>query len=230
MEPTENPEAGNKVISLFPLPSTVLFPQTLLPLHIFEPRYREMVRASLEDKRWIGMVLLQPGWENNYFENPPVEITGGAGEIHQWDLLEDGKYNIVLRGTSRFRIVRTIEGKSFRQAEVQLLKDINDKPLSSKEDPEIKNLLDKTREYVQLLSESPWQISGQDLTNCKTVGHLTDQIIFFSDLSAENKQSFLEELDIHKRLKTIQSFLEQKTALLRRSKYLTEKGVDFRMN
>ena len=85
MEPTENSEADNKVISLFPLPSTVLFPQTLLPLHIFEPRYREMVRASLEDKRWIGMVLLQPGWEDSYFENPPVEMTGGAGEIHQWD-------------------------------------------------------------------------------------------------------------------------------------------------
>lgn len=230
MDSTENSEADIRVISLFPLPSTVLFPTALLPLHIFEPRYREMVRESLESAQWIGMVLLQPGWEDSYFENPPVSEIGGAGEIYKWDLLEDGKYNIVLRGTSRFRIVRTLEGKSFRQAEVQLLKDINDKPLSSKEDPEIKNLLEKTREYIQLLPENHPQKTGLNLINCKTVGALTDRIIFLSNISAENKLSFLDELDVHKRLKTVQSFLEEQTTLLRRSKFFSEKGVDFRMN
>ena len=171
MEPAENSETGNKVISLFPLPSTVLFPRTLLPLHIFEPRYREMVQASLENKRWIGMVLLQPGWEDSYFENPPVETTGGAGEIHQWDLLEDGKYNIVLRGTSRFRIVRTIEGKSFRQAEIQLLTDFIDKPLSSKEDPAIYGTHQKFRGRQQCYFTFPSPLYSVISANASAPAH-----------------------------------------------------------
>ena len=64
-------------IPIFPLPNVVLFPNVFLPLHIFEPRYREMVGDALAGDRMIGMTLLKPGWEHEYEGRPPVYATGG---------------------------------------------------------------------------------------------------------------------------------------------------------
>ena len=68
-------------IPLFPLPTVVLFPNVLLPLHIFEPRYRQMVEAALGGDRMIGMVLLKPGYEADYEGSPAIYRTGCAGLI-----------------------------------------------------------------------------------------------------------------------------------------------------
>ena len=69
------------LLPLFPLPNVVLFPNVFLPLHIFEPRYREMVADAIAGDRMIGMVLLRPGWENNYEGRPPVYPIGCSGLI-----------------------------------------------------------------------------------------------------------------------------------------------------
>ena len=92
-------------IPLFPLPNVVLFPAALLPLHIFEPRYRAMVADALENDRLIGMVMLRPGWEPSYEGAPPVYPIGCAGFITHADRLPDGRYNMLLRGMEKFRIV-----------------------------------------------------------------------------------------------------------------------------
>jgi hypothetical protein len=92
-------------IPLFPLPNVVLFPATLLPLHIFEPRYRAMVEDALEGERVIGMVMLRPGWEPDYEGAPRVYPIGCAGFITHADRLPDGRYNILLRGHEKFRIL-----------------------------------------------------------------------------------------------------------------------------
>jgi uncharacterized protein len=92
-------------IPLFPLPNVVLFPAALLPLHVFEPRYRAMVGDALEGERLIGMVMLCPGWETQYEGAPAVYPVGCAGFITHADPLPDGRYNIVLRGLEKFRIV-----------------------------------------------------------------------------------------------------------------------------
>jgi uncharacterized protein len=92
-------------IPLFPLPNVVLFPAALLPLHIFEPRYRAMVSDALEGERLIGMVMLRPGWERHYEEEPSVYPIGCAGFITHADRLPDGRYNIMLRGFEKFRIL-----------------------------------------------------------------------------------------------------------------------------
>ena len=86
-------------IPIFPLPNVVLFPSALLPLHIFEPRYRAMVADALESERLIGMVMLRPGWESHYDRTPDVYPIGCAGFITHADRLPDGRYNIMLRGT-----------------------------------------------------------------------------------------------------------------------------------
>jgi Lon protease-like protein len=92
-------------IPIFPLPNVVLFPNVYLPLHIFEPRYRQMVADALGGERMIGMVLLQPGYETDYERAPAVYDVGCAGLITHAERLADGRFNIVLRGLERFRIV-----------------------------------------------------------------------------------------------------------------------------
>ena len=96
-------------IPLFPLPNVVLFPNVFLPLHIFEQRYRDMVADALDGDRLIGMVLLRPGWEGSYEGRPPVYPIGCAGLITHHERLPDGRYNIVLRGLEKFRILGETE-------------------------------------------------------------------------------------------------------------------------
>ena len=92
-------------IPLFPLPNVVLFPNVFLPLHIFEQRYRAMVSDALAGDRIIGMVLLRPGWEQDYEGRPPIYPVGCAGLITHAERLSDGRFNIVLQGLEKFRVL-----------------------------------------------------------------------------------------------------------------------------
>jgi len=109
------------LLALFPLPSVVLFPGMPMPLHVFEPRYRRMVEDALEARRPIGMTLLRPGWEAEYEERPPVYAIGCAGVIDRHERLADGRYNLLLRGVSRFRILGEQDGEPYRLATVEML-------------------------------------------------------------------------------------------------------------
>jgi hypothetical protein len=111
------------VIPLFPLPNVVLFPKMPLPLNIFEPRYRKMVADLLEGRRVIGMTLLKPGWEADYQGRPPVFPAGCAGYIEQCQPQSDGRFQILLRGMTRFRIVEEHSGEPYRLATVVPLND-----------------------------------------------------------------------------------------------------------
>jgi Lon protease-like protein len=106
------------IIPLFPLPNVVLFPGVPLPLHIFEPRYRDMVRETAAAHEMIGMVLLRGEWQKQYEANPEVFAVGCAGRLVNVESLPDGRFNILLHGQREFSIRRHIFEKSFRQAEV----------------------------------------------------------------------------------------------------------------
>ncbi|HEX5106943.1 MAG TPA: LON peptidase substrate-binding domain-containing protein [Vicinamibacterales bacterium] len=108
-------------IPIFPLPNVVLFANVFLPLHIFEARYRAMVADALAGDRIIGMVLLQPGYEIDYEGRPPVYPIGCAGVITHADPLADGRYNIVLRGIEKFRIIGEDDSRSYRMATIEAL-------------------------------------------------------------------------------------------------------------
>jgi hypothetical protein len=110
-------------LPLFPLPATVLFPRMPMPLHVFEPRYRKMVKDVLGGSRLIGMALLRPGWEDDYLGRPPIYPVGCAGELHHCESLADGRYNIVLRGVTRFRVLTEQGGEPYRVASVEALPD-----------------------------------------------------------------------------------------------------------
>lgn len=111
-------------LPLFPLSQVVLFPRVRAPLHVFEPRYRQMLQAALSGARTIGMVTVVSEHREEMAGDPPVFEIGCAGFIEGWERLADGRYNLVLHGTQRFRIVRerAPEGERlYRVAEVDLL-------------------------------------------------------------------------------------------------------------
>ncbi len=107
-------------IPIFPLPNLVFFPKTYLPLHIFEPRYRDMVTDAAAEGRCVGMALLKEGWEENYYGNPPVFPVGCVGRLVSVQQLEDGRSNILLQGLERYEIVRELHGKRYRRASIAL--------------------------------------------------------------------------------------------------------------
>jgi Lon protease-like protein len=108
-----------RIIPLFPLPNLVLFPGVAVPLHIFEPRYREMIADVSASHGIVGMMLLKGDWERDYYANPDTYGVGCAGKISQLEQLPDGRYKIVLVGLSEFRVGRENRERAYRQAEIE---------------------------------------------------------------------------------------------------------------
>jgi uncharacterized protein len=112
-------------LKIFPLPSAVLLPGTVLPLHIFEPRYREMVNDALATDRVLALAMLEPGHEAEYAGRPPIRSVCGAGVIIQEEKLSGGRLNILLRGVARASILEEHPPeRRYREAKAQLLEEI----------------------------------------------------------------------------------------------------------
>jgi ATP-dependent Lon protease len=112
------------VARLFPLPDLVMFPHVMQPLHIFEPRYRELLNEALDSDGLIAMSVLAPGWEADYDGRPALLPQICLGKVVTHHRLADGRYNIMLLGSRRARIVRELPPeRSFRQAEIELIDD-----------------------------------------------------------------------------------------------------------
>ncbi len=107
------------IVPIFPLPDTVFFPMTRLPLRVFEDRYRRLTRAALAGDRRIVIALLQEGWETDALGNPPVHRVACLGEIAACRKQKGGRYDLVLAGRHRVRIVRELEHSPYRLAEVE---------------------------------------------------------------------------------------------------------------
>lgn len=104
-------------ISIFPLPGAILYPGLQLPLHVFEPRYRAMISDALARDRKIGMIQPQQP-----VEGAPLYQIGCLGRIGEVEALDDGRFNIVLEGEQRFRVLRELDvTTAFRQVEAELL-------------------------------------------------------------------------------------------------------------
>jgi Lon protease-like protein len=106
-------------ISIFPLPGAILLPGLQLPLHIFEPRYRAMIKDALARDRRIGMIQPQRGGDD-----ASLFAVGCLGKIGDVEALEDGRFNIVLEGEARFRVLHELDVTTpFRQVEAELIED-----------------------------------------------------------------------------------------------------------
>lgn len=120
-DPVELPQTA----ALFPLPDTVLFPGAWLPLHIFESRYRAMTAAALRGRPYIAIGLLKPGYEPLYYTRvAPIHPVVGLGRLTHAQALPEGRFNIILRGVARMRVVAELPGKngSYRVARLAPLR------------------------------------------------------------------------------------------------------------
>jgi len=117
-------EPSDRLLPIFPLSSVVLFPKVRVPLHIFEPRYRAMTRYALDGDRRIGMVTVLPEHHGDLAGDPPVYAIGCEGSIQHAVRLPDGRYNIVLEGVARIRILEEPprpEGQLYRSVRADRL-------------------------------------------------------------------------------------------------------------
>lgn len=105
-------------VPLFPLPGAILFPRSQLPLHIFEPRYREMIRDAIDGSGRIGMIQPHRLDDDN---QAPLYAVGCVGELVGVEELEDGRFNIVLLGSNRFRLITEAQvDASYRCGEIDI--------------------------------------------------------------------------------------------------------------
>jgi hypothetical protein len=206
------------LLPLFPLPNVVLFPNVFLPLHIFEPRYREMVGDALAGDRMIGMVLLKAGWEHAYEGRPPVFAVGCSGVMTHVERLADGRYNIVLRGVERFRIVQEDHSRSYRRASVEA---VAERGLG----PEDRALLKRQRSKLEVLLapaverdlERTCMGSGaarEDAQPLIPAGMADEELVNalaqYLDLEPVEKQALLERQCLRSRAESLVELLEMK--------------------
>jgi len=197
------------VIPLFPLSSIVFFPNTLLPLHIFEPRYKEMVNAAINNEKIIGMALLKPGWESNYYGNPDVYDVIGMGRIVSSEVFEDGKINIILYGLKRAKIQEIITDLPYRLARVSIM-DNNPNTKDEIYRSKIEQLIYKWNLY---LNEK--QKAHKINVNTKLpLENLTDALASLIFYNVFDKQRLLEETNVLKRAEIIIHDLQTKLEIV----------------
>jgi uncharacterized protein len=109
------------IVPLFPLPNVVLFPKTPMPLYIFEERYRTMIREAISGNRELVIALLRSGYESSYSGIAAVHDIACLGRIETYEELEDGKFNIVVVGIHRVRLIREVQHSPYRLVEVEKL-------------------------------------------------------------------------------------------------------------
>lgn len=200
---------GEFLLPLFPLPNIVFFPHTRLPLHVFEPRYREMIKDALESDQRFGIVLLRPGWEAEYFGAPPVFPYGTLGTIEQAVPLEDGRYNIVVRGDARFRILDEVSRVPYRTARVIVEPEAQREPQESHSQREW--LADLSHQYLRYL---PDQTAVPEIETVN-LDALTNALIMSLNLDIEEKQKLLEMNDVIARAEEIGNELSNRIESLR---------------
>lgn len=194
------------LIAIFPLPNVIFFPKTLLPLHIFEPRYRQMVQDTIATKQLIGMFLLEDGWQENYYGNPSIHSIGCAGEMIHVETLPDGKFDIVLRGLYRVRPIEVVQEFPYRKARVEVLPEVlTEGPVKVQSMTE--NLMSEFKKIdpdgLQLLeSEQP------DLS--EVVNHIANQL----PMELETRFELLKIDDVYLRAELVYELLSKRSSAL----------------
>jgi Lon protease-like protein len=204
------PDSFDGLVRLFPLPNVVLFPQVMLPLHIFEPRYRQMTADALEGDHLIAMVLLKPGWESEQEKRPAIHTVACLGKIVADQRLDDGRYNLLLRGVSRARVIRELKQKRlYRTARVELLRpsEIEGLPQRQKFRKELARLVNRWLTTMGLAPEQLSKLFQSELP----LESLADLMSFALPLEIRFKQELLEELDSQKRIGRLLDYLETTT-------------------
>lgn len=211
-------------IPILPLPNVVLFPRTLLPLHIFEPRYRKMTSDCLQGGRQIGVVLIRRNYGMNGKSGGEMPVTTHkvlcVGSIVHHQLLSEGQFNLKLEGQHRAVIVENLPSWPYRRAKVEIAKDLYDvdrrdelNDARQRLERELKALGQTVQRFGQMVEKILGQ--GQHpgvLADLATTHFVTDPY---------DRQSILSEFDLIRRVDLAAIQLEQLNRRVRRAQRKT---------
>lgn len=191
------------IIPIFPLPNVVLFPQVMLPLHIFEPRYRQMVRnAETQTPPLIGMTLLRGNWQEQYEGTPDIFPVGCVGEMVRVHPLPDGRFNIMLQGLREFQVLEENVTNGYREARVEWRPPAHE-ALSSKDRAELRQLLER---YLRNNEKVQQFLTDQSIED----EFLVNFFAFHLDFMPIEKQGLLETLTLVERAERLRDMLDFK--------------------
>ncbi len=200
-------------IPIFPLPNVVFFPHTHLSLHIFEPRYRQMLADCLAGEKRLAVVLLKPGWEADYYGRPPVHTVAGAGEIVRSKRRPDGRSDILLKGLGRILIEDELPSpKPYRVARASWLQDLYPAQGDAQGEEPLAPQTERLRQMcAQLLSTLPQPVPGlvELLTDRDRPGTFVDRVCSLVVHEMETRQHLLELSDVQQRLTEVMSLVER---------------------
>lgn len=184
-------------ISIFPLTGALLYPGLQLPLHIFEPRYRAMIGDALARDRRIGMIQPQRA-----HEGAPLYDIGCLGRIADVEAMEDGRYNIVLEGEARFRVLRELEVTTpFRQVEAALIEEPEEQALASVE----RALFE--RESRRFADAQGYRVDWESVARLDDVA-LINGVSQIAPFDAASKQALLEAQDLSARCQLLVQLMQ----------------------
>lgn len=215
-------------VPLFPLPDVVFFPETVLPLHVFEARYRRMVADCLDGDRRLAVVRLRPGWEKDYEGRPPIHEVACVGEILQAELLPDGRSNILLDGRLRIRI-EAEEASGDRPYRVAQARPLRDRGVRAA-DPGLSDALLALRavhaKLLGALGQAHPEMVGRLTAAGMSAGAVVDRIVSAVVPDAAVRQRVLETLDVPERLELASAALAELLAFVTGSQEESDRGED----
>ena len=183
-------------LPLFPLPQTVLFPGCLLPLHVFEPRYRTMVHDALETHQTIGVVLLTDGTGSD--GQPTIAPVAGVGVIIDHSELPGGRYNILLRGRARVRLEELPFVPPYRRAVATILTT----PPAEVQSNDVSALVSTATAFATIVRERDSSFEFR-LPRDASPGLVADMCAHHLVLDARERQAILETLDVGARVRRV---------------------------
>ncbi len=192
-------------LPIFPLPEVTFFPHTLLPLHVFEARYRAMVTDALARDRRLAIVQLRPGYEATYAGKPAVHDVAGAGEIVRWERLATGRYNILVKGEWRVRLERERPTDTlYRVVTARRLEEVSPHV-------DVSALVARIRASCARLLTAlarPATLLAPALADDQGPGAIADRVAAAVLPDAALRQELLETLDVHARLSRLARALD----------------------
>jgi hypothetical protein len=189
-------------VPIFPLPNVTFFPNTVLPLHVFEPRYREMIQTCMRGDRHLGVALLREGWQKDYFGNPPIHKTFGIGKIVDCEPLDDGCFDIIVEGLYRARLVVEHPTTPFRTGRVNVLQDGPIDHRRKEVEPIHKELIGVSAKIADALPDFSESIQSA-LAGHPHPSVAADVLASTLVVDAYDRQSILEEPNPIRRLKLV---------------------------
>lgn len=209
-------------VSLFPLPNVLLYPDAMLPLHVFEPRYLSMVEDLLErGEERIVVGLLAPGWEDRYFERPAVHAIAGLGKVLQARKTENGRYNLLVQGVQRVRILEELPPeKPYRSVRFE---EVAEQPPT---DPkECAHLQEALRNGLIEFADGSLILQAN-----ASVGYMADLLTVALPIPVELKQELFSTLEVCQRARSVLRLVEDALTRRRTLKEAARKGDRARWN